>query len=523
MTPFARALGTTMLLVAVPPVYAQPPAQRPITGEGTEGFRALIASHRLIPLEKTEDLYKHPGQTLLIAFRGANQSNTPYPDQVGKLIDEHGEEKFVKYINNGGALFFASDQAMEGQAWGPRLFGFEIKGPKLQAASHETARCYERTVECPFVQRPRGNSVPDLFQGRALGPNIGAGPANRGPLQRVATNRPSYLEPASELHLVGVFAPVCETVAIAGVRSIPMLRNYVPEFAQAKRYDDGGKVLVLSDHSVFINRMLLPQRGDNDNLAFAMNCLDWLLLGPDSSPRRYVMFMEDGRIWKRSDYNLALQTLPAPNAEDIAQFLWDNRALLWENRDKAEDLLAAIEESGVFLELEKGDPIGESIRDSIAGWAMVRVVLALFTIAILGYGIMSLIRWRFGYSKRTPRLALALDRARPRVSLLEQRLRGDVTRGQYDEVAREKARQLFESLPVAPAPEGEPPHVAISVPFWRRGRVERNLREAWTLAYADDPPPVPAREWARIKKSLSELQLAFERGSIRFEDPREHS
>ena len=35
-----------------------------------------------------------------------------------------------------------------------------------------------------------------------------------------------------------------------------------------------GRVLVLADHSIFINRMILPR--ETGNLEFAANCLHWL-------------------------------------------------------------------------------------------------------------------------------------------------------------------------------------------------------------------------------------------------------
>src|SRR5262249_22227280 len=125
-------------------------------------------------------------------------------------------------------------------------------------------------------------------------------------------------------------------------------------FAQAKRYDGGGRILVLADHSVFINSMLLPQRYPNDNLSFAFNCLDWLMLGPGDEKRKYVMFMEDGRIWQNDDYNLMLQTLPT-NTQELLEMLREHPELLWQSREFGEHLLRHAERSKFLREVERED------------------------------------------------------------------------------------------------------------------------------------------------------------------------
>jgi hypothetical protein len=48
--------------------------------------------------------------------------------------------------------------------------------------------------------------------------------------------------------------------------------------------EKGGRILILADHSVFINDMMTPD--DNDNLEFASNCLEWLTDGGKRSRGR---------------------------------------------------------------------------------------------------------------------------------------------------------------------------------------------------------------------------------------------
>ena len=85
-----------------------------------------------------------------------------------------------------------------------------------------------------------------------------------------------------------------------------------------------GRVLVLADHSIFINRMMLPS--NNKNLEFAANCLHWLRGGvstpvealraansPDAlkqltGQRNKVLFWDDGKI--RTDFKVPLKAMP---------------------------------------------------------------------------------------------------------------------------------------------------------------------------------------------------------------------
>lgn len=270
----------------------------------------------------------------------------------------------------------------------------------------------------------------------------------------------------------------------------------------------------MADHSVFINSMLLPQN-PNDNLAFASNCIDWLMIGPDGK-RSYVLFIEDGKIWQREDYNLILQSLPQPRPDDIAKFLWENRDLIWQNGDLAEALLAQMEEDGIFDELERSEIFTNILDRLLEPWTITRIVLFLGAVGLFVYGIKAFIGSKNRFAKKALRLSMVLDRLRPRAGLLELRLRSGLGRGRYYELARQKARAMFADLRLTPAEDGALPAVTIDADWWRRARMLRDLRQIWAIAFGREPVAVTARQWNAWLKKLDQVELAIRNGVVRF-------
>src|SRR5205807_757161 len=109
-------------------------------------------------------------------------------------------------------------------------------------------------------------------------------------LAHVATNRPSHLiRPApglpGMLPFLARFPEEC-IIEEFGPRQPPQELWFAAggEFGERGRK---GRLLVLADHSVFINDML--GRADNDNFTFALLCLEWLT---DGGRRDRVLFVE---------------------------------------------------------------------------------------------------------------------------------------------------------------------------------------------------------------------------------------
>jgi hypothetical protein len=488
--PACVRLAAVLLLLAACSADAQ---TRKVSGQGTEGFRALIASYRFKPLRETKEIHDDPGRTLLIAFRGVESIFRP------DLLDNVPGGSVAEFVARGGAVMYASDQWKNGGWLGP--FDANVNGNKL-FTWHRTDG-YHNLDFCPFADGD-SNANPDLFRAR-----LGAGEPNEaGRLRYVATNRPTYLSESSQLTRVGrILPPVYQ-------ERLRRQDTRVYDFAQVGRNDRGGKILVIADHSVFINDMLLPEDADTDNLAFAANCLDWLRQGPGLQERDRVLFIDQSGLIE-TDFNLALTELPPPpkNFPELMDFLWANRDLLWEHRDK----LADLEDSGFFRELEQSNVFNELALTWMPHWQWIRAALALATLLLLGLGLRRVMTARFRRSGNASRLAVALDRHRPRVGLLEQRLRSAMSRGQALEAAREKAQQMFAGFGLSPAGHGQTdPEVEIDAGWWQRLTLRRELREIWQIAFGDQPQPVPMRQWKQFLLRLDKLRKAISDGRIRF-------
>ena len=78
-------------------------------------------------------------------------------------------------------------------------------------------------------------------------------------------------------------------------------------------YPSGGKLLLLADHGVFINMMMMPR--ETDNLPFAMKTFTWLREGRKGERHQALFFEENGRI--NPDFKVPLRRLPNMDLPEI--------------------------------------------------------------------------------------------------------------------------------------------------------------------------------------------------------------
>ena len=495
-------LAGVLLLALGGAVLAQPhPQPVRLRGAGTEAFRAVLASYGLKPLGSIGEVADFdPKETLIISFRSSDPRPEPMAsDWLDRLPARIGGAR--GFVEQGGAILVASDYQKSG-GWADQ-FGVRIFGKKVYARDQETPR-FMRRQECPFVES-RDNVVPDLFRG------------SRHPLREVATNNPSFLSKTTGLTTLAEFPEGCAYVdrgnAVTG--DLP--------FAQGMEYATGGRLLVLADQDVFGNNLMLPEPPlENDNLDFTFNCLDWLTNGRE---RKHVLFVNDNRV--ETDFNLILKSLPPTtpeqildylreHPEEIVDYLRKHPELITNNLDKASPFVAALEDEGVFADLEQRNIFNRMLLENFEHWVFVRNTLVFGAVILLGYGLWRFIKLRRPGLAGVPRFAVALERYRPRVGLLERRLRESLRVGQHYEAARETARALFADLGLTPAAEGLPPAFEISTSWWRRGRIEADLREIWGIAFANEPEPVSAKRWQKWPARLAALRRQIDSGVIRF-------
>src|SRR5262249_56049092 len=133
----------------------------------------------------------------------------------------------------------------------------------------------------------------------------------------LATNRPSCLWPLPrDEHRVAEFPKGCRYDTPEGQAYLPPRQRPLP-FAVRREFDSGGRLLLLADHSVFINEMML--KSDNGNVDFTYNAIEWLK--GDNKERNRVLFVSDGNIETKLD--IPIREEPVSLLDIQAKFIQD--------------------------------------------------------------------------------------------------------------------------------------------------------------------------------------------------------
>ena len=432
---------------AAPLAEAQPPLPRVSFGQETHAFRRLIFDLKLEPLASLKEVAEDPAHTLVVSLGK--------PDLLNQL--------HLRFLEKGGSVLMASDVEQS------KYLGFTVTGLVSVRPGNSSAAYRGHYFDCPIIQSAEENSPP-IFK------NCNRVVANRAGILR--HDEPRVWSPA---HL-GRFPNDCFNY------NRPILNAQL--FAVGGKVGSKGRAILVSDHSVFINDMMLQP--DNDNLEFAYNCLNWLVEGDE--PKTRVLFIEDNIIRSEpSDFNIPLKSVPVPDL------------VTWTNT--------------ILSELENEDVFNRLLLEKFGGESILRFVMIVSTLGLLAFGALRLNRARHRFEKGVPMLGAVAASAASSLSVLEQRQQALLATGNLWEAARERARQVFEPF-VGVLPEaGKTPTASIHVAgfFWRRWRVGRMVRRLWNLAYGKGPVQVSRRDFTRIVSQLREIKTALITRTVRLE------
>jgi hypothetical protein len=469
LPPFAGLLACLASLVLTPVPRAAAQEGAPVSelppggtfGQGSHAFRLLLNRRQCLPLENEQQLRDDPEHSLLIVLGD--------PAILGTLAGPHirGFGNWLsEFVTRGGALLVATDQGVD---WPLSPFGIDIKGQFVQATpATDQNLVYRGMPQCLLLQPQRDRL--ELFR----------------KADRVATNKPSYLnllvhplraeEAPMVLPEVARLPPRCQVVFRDGT----WFQNLDPNerlLAAVGSNWGKGRFLVLADHSVFINDMMI--QSDNTNLEFAYNCINWLT---EDGRRNKVLFYEDGLV--RTNFNLPLKEPPFPS---------DGELLALANR-----MLRGVGEERILDRL-------------LPGW----LLPVLLTVALLGYGFVRLTGTRHRIDASAPLFAGALARVNPEETLAEQRHQALLSGGNFWEQARALARQFFESATGQVEPES-PPVVQVTGAWRDRRSLRWLVARLWQLAYGDKPMLVSREEFPQLLAQLDDVKAALASGKLRF-------
>lgn len=491
----AALVSLVLAITALGTAPAQEADKGPPFGEGTHAFRAILNKLKLEPIAsetqfRNEIRDGNAEQILLIVLgheetnRGARKPQAK-DDQLSVLQRiPDGLETFLK---NGGAVLIASD--LGGQGWG-RIFGRRTALDGSFIETEQPRSGYRDSRECPFV-RPLPNKIVPIFDG----------------LNKVATNRPSFLhvDSACPLDTLAVFPGDCTMEGIPAI----MVRGLQLRFAIGGPLHNG-RALVLADHSLFINDMLLQT--DNDNFDLACSAIRWL---SEDGKRTRVLFVEDGEVV--SNFNVILKEMPVPPLPPLPPEAEMVRL--------ANKLLVDLETEDYFNRtlLEAISPPGrtpESGPDLQAGRGRILQLLVLLTtVGLLMFGWHRLVRARHRIDARVPATGPELWPASVS-AVVDQRQQALLQVGNLWEPARALARQFFEKA-AALRPEQwlgaglQPPQLTVTDPELRRG-LDRQVRDLWRLAASHAPSRLSPGDFEHFLARLRALQNDVAAGILKF-------
>lgn len=502
------------VLFFVSPCFAQRPPREDIPYERrTDAFRRLLFICHFQPLSSFPELTEHPSESLFIML-----------GEPGCLSRPYFREGLGSFVSEGGAVLIATDKRTVNEAGEclSELAGVTVAGETLVVRPDQIGPevVYSNSEYCPFVQPVEnsnilgaavallrmGESKPDLFR-RSPNPD-------QQRLQ-VATNAPSYLR-ISPSGLTSGIQQLARLPSTCQIETLPTFPTKLDEDAlvdaKGPLFAVGGtvgkgRVLVLADHSIFINRMILPH--DNGNMEFAANCLHWLSGGRDlNSPnvlrllagqRNKVLFWDDGVI--RTNFEVPLKSTPAPPTSVSEPAI-----------------VAAIDKT--ITRLEENDAFNRALLDWIdelpgGRQRVIRMAAYLLTLAaVLLLGYRFLWRTRHRPELAVPSLSKALREHEPKASLLDQRRRALLRSGNVWEMGHRLARECFESAGVALTSTSPPRVVKAEGSRWQRWRVNRRLARLWRLARGDAPTPLSPAALQNRLREIEELKTGLANGTI---------
>ena len=247
--PIAFLALTIVAMLLVPSrAGAQSRPKKEFAG-GTDCLRWLLKNAGLEPNDDAGKIAAEPRRSILIVLGDLGWLENGIPQGV------------VSYVERGGALLVASDKGSGRSV--PNLAGVQIPGAHIES-KEVPDDCHANQYYRPFV-------IPEPLPAEEIdNPFDGF---------KVATNIPSFLDWRGSLpggvYCLARFPPRVRVTSTEGRshtygRPADGFATLLQSVASGMR----GRFLVLADHSVFINEMMLPDTCSN--FAFTVRSLEWL-------------------------------------------------------------------------------------------------------------------------------------------------------------------------------------------------------------------------------------------------------
>ncbi|MGL4424057.1 MAG: hypothetical protein ACRCZF_25605, partial [Gemmataceae bacterium] len=258
-----RGLWTMLGMVLFPMVLLGQPAEpeadkaRPpaLKTSETSLVRSLLKLQGIEPITELSTQFQEWSQIIVVVF--GTDSNR---QRLGVRSPAFATKAI---LNNGGAVWIASDQPYSLQNYLPTGPALTITGAEIFADATNPAHCHTGLSEFPY-----------LFHSQNVWPNPHL--IQMTNLPRVATNRPSTFSDGNALRQVATVIATAPPGSIGSGRLIPR----TPPLALLLKPEAAGKDatgVLYSDVGLFTNQMLTHP--DTDNLQYTFHLIQMLAEG----------------------------------------------------------------------------------------------------------------------------------------------------------------------------------------------------------------------------------------------------
>jgi hypothetical protein len=266
--------------------------------------------------------------------------------------------RFRNFVQQGGSVFIATehDTAKAVQ----RALGIRVVGGEPWVRTQDAEDAYRGRLDCPLIRE--FNTSYSIFQG----------------VGKIATNQAGRVEATKESGAISV-APFPASCRREGDKAIPSFAMLAERPLLRSGEGPSQRIIVLSDHSVFINGMILQK--DNNNITFAMNCIRWVCEPEDGAVlRTKVLLVHDGLI--EPSFDVQVKQVPSTLPSDLPTDLPAHPV------DLINGILAKWEDENIHNEIILG---GSSWRQILSGAAIalsiVLIIYGLFRIQQAHYRV----------------------------------------------------------------------------------------------------------------------------------------
>jgi hypothetical protein len=460
-----------LLLLPAAAVTAQPPPPQPNDPEYTRAaagdvrfFRAALMQFDFKTLKSFGEL--KPNNTILIVL-GDTRRLTEVPGGL------------TNFLEQGGAALIASDKPMQPAAKVElvRAAGVSV-GEMTWYNTVAPGACYKGLSYCPYLQWNDPQFMTD--------PKIGK--------LKVAMNVPATLVPESV------------PPQFARIPALPP-NTFFPEPKKGEQRPadlvgvvgevGSGRVIVLADHSIFIDEMMAPT--DIHNAQFTANCLTYLR--GDENQHTNVLLVVDGVITDEPRKSMLNQMFN----------------LLKQGVKRADDAIPLAEEG--INDLDKQDAINrwviQRIMDKMSWNRFLFAVFVVGTLLLLIYGCYRLgIASRVRTDRNVPTVRQAVQEQAPGGSFIEQRHEALLETRNIWEALRQLARDVFESVGISRPVPYRGPKVTVNGSWWGSERRAHRVYKLWRLAFDEQPMPFAPHTALSIAAELESLKADLKSGTV---------